>query len=270
MSTTTPNFGLTLPAGGPPGVGDPISRTQLNANWTLLDTLARAVPCTSTTRPSSPFPGQVIYETDTKVAYIRNAANTSWTQWYGVPTVSNTSDIAAPFNGQVVWSYTGFGMYVYKSSTTTWTPLTHDQYFTYRQGVTTSISNTAWTPVPFVNAGEGGSQGISTSDNITWTLNEPGVWTVGVTLVSNSNISFVAALYRGTINDPFNVANSEIYSMASCSPVQTVAGLTLTADIRVATGGSRTVRCTAIGSATFSLVSSGPIKPRISFKWAPL
>lgn len=315
MSTLdpTPNFGLHQWKGGAPGIGDPISRAEFNENFATIDDLARAVPCTSSTRPASPFAGMVIYETDTGKALVRNTANTAWLaisgvtvatttgavsspspgqivhesntrityfrdssgggSWrtFGVPIVNDPTDITGPTNGQIVWSFTGFGLYVYKSSTSTWTPLTHDQYTTFRLGTSTSISNSAWTSVPFATAGEGSSQGISTSDNITWTFDQPGTWSVKVMLGNNSNQGFIGALIRGSNVDPFNVANSETYAFDSAPAIQTVAGMTLAADIRVATGGTRTVRCSCIStSASFSFPSSGPMRPRISFKWSPL
>lgn len=311
--TTTTNFGLYAPT---PGTAEDVDLTALNGNWAKLDDLARAVPCTSGTRPSTPFAGQVIFETDTLKLRMRNTANSAWLtvassvaeitsitrptppntgggmlQWETdtyrlimrtaadtgwrtvnqVPIVNNTSDITAPQNGQVVLSLTGFGLYLYKSSASAWIPLSHDQYYTFRLGTNTSVSNAAWTAIPFATAGEGSLAGISTSDNIQFTFNEPGVWSVSVMLGTNANQGFIGALIRGTVNDPFSATNSETYAMQSAPAIQTVAGVSLAADIRVATGGTRTVRCSAIStSAAFNLTNSGPMKPRISFRWSPL
>jgi hypothetical protein len=309
--TPTPNFGLHQWAGGPPGVGDAISRDELNENFADIDSLARAVECTSVTRPSSPFPGMLIAETDTGKALVRNNANTAWLvitgitiatntaavssptagqivhesntrltyfrdasagAWRmigGIPIVNSTSDITAPTNGQLVWSFTGFGLFVWKSSTSTWTPVSHDQYYTYRLGTNTTIG-TSWVSVPFATAGEGSNAGISTSDNITWTLNEAGIWSVRASFANTAAISLGGALFRGTVADPFNATNSEIYSTSFGGLTGGGSGVTMSADIRVATGGTRTVRCSALGSGAGALSSSGPSRPRISFNWSPL
>jgi hypothetical protein len=44
-----------------------------NFNWDKADALSGVFVVTSTTRPSSPFEGQTIWETDTKKQYIRSA-----------------------------------------------------------------------------------------------------------------------------------------------------------------------------------------------------
>lgn len=107
MSTLTSNFGLTLWAPGPPGVGDPISLTEMNGNFQKIDDNVPPVICTSGTRPSSPFPRQMIYETDTRFLYQRNLANTLWVMIGNIPSVSDTSAITSPYTGQVVFVTTG-------------------------------------------------------------------------------------------------------------------------------------------------------------------
>lgn len=60
MSTTTPNLGLVKP--------DPTELYSIvvpNANMDKLDLLRPMIICTSSTRPNVPYPGMVIYETDT-------------------------------------------------------------------------------------------------------------------------------------------------------------------------------------------------------------
>lgn len=270
MPTNSPVLSMPLPNAGAPGVGDPISRANLNSFFLTVEDLLRIVECTSLTRPSSPFPRQMIYETDTKVIRYRNNANSAWVQYNGVPIVNNATDVTSPVNGQLAWSFTGFGLYVWKSSTSTWTPLTHDQYMTFRLGTNTAVTNANWVSVPFATAGEGSSAGISTSDNITWTLNEPGIWTVMATFGNNAGLSVGGALFRGTIVNPFDAANSEIYSVSFGGLVAGASGVTMSADVRVATGGTRTVRCSAISSAVGNLNNSAPMRPRISFKWSPL
>lgn len=305
-STTTPNFGLFLPT---PGTDETFRISDINNNWTLIDTLARAVSCTSSTQPSTPFAGMLIWETDTLKLRRRNDANSTWTtvaclaitatnaspptsptagQFYfesdtgalvvrnngatwqhtGIPAVSATGQIGAPRTGQVVLLTTDNSLLRYNGST--WTPLVRSQYYTSRLGTTTTVTN-AWTPIPFATADEGSLAGVSTSDNITFTFDEPGIWSVKATLIQDDNVSFIGCLLRGSNNDPFNAANQNVYSMQSANVIQTVAAVTLAADIRVATASSRSVRCLAIAlSGSFILSSSGPVRPRISFKWSTL
>lgn len=107
MSTLTPKLALELAAGT-----DLWSRAAfLVANFTALDTAAGTVICTSGTRPSSPYAQQTIYETDTKLIYVRNAANTSWTLVGNIPSVSVPTDIASPYDGQVIFATTGHTFY---------------------------------------------------------------------------------------------------------------------------------------------------------------
>lgn len=264
MSTTTSRLGLRRPDGT-----DNISRAlDLNDNWNILDSAIGATDCLSTARPASPKPGMVIRETDTARLLVRNTANTAWVVVSGVPIVNNTSDITAPTNGQVVWSFTGFGFWVWKSSTSTWVPLSKDDHYTLRKGTNTSIG-AGWTAVPFASTIEGTNQGISTSDNITFTLSAIGVWSVKATIIPHTNAACVAALYRGSASvDPFNAGNTEIYSITSGSNTGSVGGVTVAADIRVDGGSTKTVRVSAFASGA-SLSSTDPDRSRLSFRWSP-
>lgn len=73
-STFTTNLNLEMPSADMDyDVGVP------NANMVKIDAMmARVVICTSSTRPSSPFPGLMAFETDTGLMIVRNAANTAW------------------------------------------------------------------------------------------------------------------------------------------------------------------------------------------------
>jgi hypothetical protein len=66
MASLTTRFSLVLP--------DPAEQvevsSQINANTLAIDNALGFLPCTSVTRPSSPGPGQAIYETDTKRRYL--------------------------------------------------------------------------------------------------------------------------------------------------------------------------------------------------------
>jgi len=68
MGTTTPKLGLYKPGGGSSGLIQPpeqVDIDKINANMDKIDDAIGGRGVTSTTRPASPYDGQVIYETDT-------------------------------------------------------------------------------------------------------------------------------------------------------------------------------------------------------------
>lgn len=75
MSTLTTRLGLTKPAGT-----ENLSRSIINTNWDAIDAAVSSTVCTSSTRPGSPFDGQVIKETDTGRAYIWMDSVSQWRQ----------------------------------------------------------------------------------------------------------------------------------------------------------------------------------------------
>ncbi len=73
MPTYTSKLNLYRPGGGSQSIGgvDEVADIdKLNGNFTLLDAAFGVTICTSSTRPSSPYPGQQIYETNTKLSYV--------------------------------------------------------------------------------------------------------------------------------------------------------------------------------------------------------
>lgn len=266
MATPTTKLGLLKPDGT-----DVWNQAAYdNTNWDRIDSTMGVTECTSTTRPASPYAGMILRETDTLRIIVRNAANNAWMTTNGsVPIVNNTSDITTPINGMVVLSFTGFGLWLYKSSASAWVPLTHDDYYTLRQGTNTSIS-AGWTAIPFATTVEGSNQGITTSDNITYTFTQNGVWHVKATIIPNGNAACVAALFRGTASaDPLNAGNTEVYSMVSGGNAGSVAGVTCSADIRVDGGSTKTVRCSAFASGLSLFAAGNPGRSRLTFCWSP-
>jgi len=82
-STTTSRLGLIKPT---PGTGEPVNvATQINQAWDKIDAAIGATICTSTTRPSPAFDGQIIRETDTGVIAVRNDAAGTWVSIYPPP-----------------------------------------------------------------------------------------------------------------------------------------------------------------------------------------
>jgi len=109
-----------------------------NFNFEKLDDFFGTVICTSVTRPSTPFPGMMIYETDSRFTYVRNAANNAWIQMGQIPSISSTASILAPYTGQIVFVTTGNVFMRYTGST--WTP---QSLFTHSANNTVSASESS-------------------------------------------------------------------------------------------------------------------------------
>lgn len=62
-----------------PGTGEPVNlTTHINQTWDKIDDAVGAKPVTSGTRPTSPWHGQIIRETDTGRVYEYNATAGAW------------------------------------------------------------------------------------------------------------------------------------------------------------------------------------------------
>lgn len=90
MATTTARLGLTKPAGS-----ENIAVSVLNANADKIDSLIGYAPVTSSTRPTSPYNGQTIRETDTGKLYVHNGSTPASAGWVQVPTTDATLDLSA-------------------------------------------------------------------------------------------------------------------------------------------------------------------------------
>lgn len=73
MATNTTKLALTKPDGT-----DLVDIAVLNANADKIDAASGATICTSTTRPASPWNGQLILETDTNNFYVYITAGATW------------------------------------------------------------------------------------------------------------------------------------------------------------------------------------------------
>lgn len=105
MATFTTRLGLRKPAGT-----ELYSVTEVNDNNDKIDAAVSRTSCTSTTRPSVPFAGQAIFETDTKNCLTYNG--TAWVH-ESVPVVAATSAILAPYTGQRIVLSTDNRVYRY-------------------------------------------------------------------------------------------------------------------------------------------------------------
>ena len=153
--------------------------------------------CTSTTRPSNPFEGQMIYETDTDLSYIYNGS--SWQQVSGGTAVGNSG-------------------LVYITSATIGTGVSTVEVL--------SAFNTTYDAYKIVATGVTGATG---AESISMTLGNSGGYTstgydsgmifnlAGTAVVANGNASawnFVGA-YSTTTGMPLNI---DVYSPFAAHP----------------------------------------------------
>lgn len=90
-ATATTRLGLIKPT---PGTGEPVNvDTQINDSWDMIDYAIGTTICTNTTRPSSPFHGQLIQETNTNSIYYHNGATPASAGWVRMLTENDTSVI---------------------------------------------------------------------------------------------------------------------------------------------------------------------------------
>lgn len=110
MATNSPRLGLTLPE-----EGDYLDDGVMSGNFAKLDAQAGTVVCTSTTRPSSPYQGMLIFETDTRNMRVR--VGTSWalvsdtsTTWETITNITYSTGWAA--EGTPVYQKYGSEVYI--------------------------------------------------------------------------------------------------------------------------------------------------------------
>lgn len=121
MATTTTRLGLSKPAST-----DLVDIAVLNGNFDKTDAAAGAFVCTSTTRPSTPYSGQIIYETDTSRSLIWNSAMSTWlTLVPGSTVCTSSSRPSSPVAGQVIYETDTKLTYVYASGS--WAPVLNDK-----------------------------------------------------------------------------------------------------------------------------------------------
>ena len=138
--TTTTKLLLELPAGS-----DLISRTtQLNANWTKVDAAMGAIMCTSITRPSLPFAGMTIYESDTLRTLKRDAFNVAWLTTSNIPVVNTTADVTTPYTGQVVFDLSNSSL-KRRTAGGAWVRYPDDTVSTSSQPTSGSTTSTSYT-----------------------------------------------------------------------------------------------------------------------------
>ena len=163
MSTTLSRTGYVLPVGT-----ENFDVNIVNANMTKVDAQIGALICTSTTRPSSPYGGQTVFETDTQMFAFWNGS--AWIQFMG------------PTNGTVVHEveYNQTGVQSIPSGVDT--PLGFDS------AITTSAD---------VTRGTATGGGIA---NGKFTLNRAGLWTIDASVRLQTASTFSAGIWIGLDN----------------------------------------------------------------------
>lgn len=86
--TPTPRLGLRRPLNDGSELVN--VQTDLNQNADKVDLAAGFQPVTSTTRPSAPFSGKAIFETDTSRSYYSNGTGPASGSWVEVPNAAGT------------------------------------------------------------------------------------------------------------------------------------------------------------------------------------
>lgn len=173
MPTFTTRLGLRKPTGGE----NVNVTTDISANYDLIDIAVGTTICTSSTRPSSPFSGQSIWETDTKRFLIFSGS-----QWihHSIPVVTATSQILNPYEGQIVYNKTD-GL-LYRRTSSTWVgfaasgEVNHEAR--YYQATGQSIPNATDTTLTFETTAFSTADVTKGAGHDTFTINRAGLWTI--------------------------------------------------------------------------------------------
>jgi len=109
MATSTTKLGLTKPA-----YTDVVDVQDLNTNADLIDAASGMTICTSSTRPGSPWSGQIIFETDTLGSFVWDGSAWQSAGGGGSITVAETAPTSpAPGNGDLWFNSTDGRTFVY-------------------------------------------------------------------------------------------------------------------------------------------------------------
>ena len=113
MATSTTKLGLTKPA-----YTDVVDVADLNTNADLIDAASGMTICTSSTRPGSPWSGQIIFETDTLGSFVWDGSAWQTAGGGGSITVAETAPTSpAPGNGDLWFNSTDGRTFVYYEDT---------------------------------------------------------------------------------------------------------------------------------------------------------
>lgn len=107
MATNTTRLGLIKP-----DFVDVVDVTDLNSNADDIDAAVGFTICTSSTRPSTPWSGQSIFETDTLTPYVWDGSAWQVAGGGGSIEISSTAP-SSPSNGDLWWDSDDGKLYIY-------------------------------------------------------------------------------------------------------------------------------------------------------------
>lgn len=114
MATTTTKLGLTKP-----DFVDVVDISELNTNANLIDAAVGMTIVTSTTRPASPWAGQIIFETDTLVPYVWDGSAWQVAGGGGGSIEISSTAPSSPSAGDLWWDSDDGKMFIYYDDGTT-------------------------------------------------------------------------------------------------------------------------------------------------------
>jgi RNase P/RNase MRP subunit p29 len=116
MVTSTTRLGLEKP-----DYADAADIAVLNQNFDDIDNAVGMRVVTSTTRPATPWNGQIIFETDTNFTLVWNSTGSTWKQIGNAAIVCTSSTRpASPLNGQLIYETDTRNLLVYNTSGAAW------------------------------------------------------------------------------------------------------------------------------------------------------
>lgn len=243
MATSTTRLALRKPDSDPI-TGDNVDvDLDLNANFDKIDNAAGAFPCTSGTRPSSPYHGQFIRETDTGRVYVRNATNSAWDPVFiGRGDIAMAGAVGAPnahqrmnlSSGSVLTSYA----YALKQTADTnyRFGIAYDGFHEWGHGAAVADTN-----LYRLGAGVLNSDGRFVSNGMSLLGNTEMISNLAVTTVTNdtkadntyANMAGTGSVTSLTITKKYSAAISKIRVLMSCSMFSTVSNTGVDLAVRV-------------------------------------
>ena len=116
MVTSTTRLGLEKP-----DYADAADIAVLNQNFDDIDNAVGMRVVTSTTRPATPWNGQIIFETDTNFTLVWNSTGSTWKPIGNAAIVCTSSTRpASPLNGQLIYETDTRKLLVYSTAASAW------------------------------------------------------------------------------------------------------------------------------------------------------
>jgi hypothetical protein len=230
--TNTTHFDLVLPDDD-----ELLDQAVINGNMTTLDTLARAVTCTSGTRPSTTFAGQVIFETDTNLLLMRNNADSAWSAVASlVPHVTSATRPGSPAANQMIYETDTRNLVIRNAANNAWE----------NSGIPT-VSSTAQIPTTYNGqlVYDTSVAGLKRHNGSVWALWDPN--TTWISKSANETVTNSTSIQND--NDfAFTVASGAFYTLEGYLVVDGAVGGDLKMDFTLPAGA--TMHWTNFGNNT--------------------